>query len=51
MESVPTSLFEVPSINTYSDSFVANILAKFRNDEVGPICRTDSYILLIGSKL
>ena len=45
VESVPTSLFEVPSINTYSDSFVANILAKFRNDEVGQICRTDSNTL------
>ena len=51
VESVPTWLFEVPSLKTYSDSFIINILAKFRNDEVGQIFRTDSNILLIGSMI
>lgn len=36
------------SNNTYSQEYKTNILAKFQNDEISDICRTDEVILKFG---
>ena len=50
VESVPTTLLEVPSFATYNSGFTKYILGKFRNDKIGHICRTDEAILAVGAK-
>ncbi|XP_057316739.1 uncharacterized protein LOC130657748 [Hydractinia symbiolongicarpus] len=47
--SVPLSLLEVKEHDGYNPVFLDRIVAKFRNDSIGKICRTDKTILLIGS--
>ena len=33
------------------EDFIEDIVSKFREDEVGGICRTDIAVLLVGSRL
>lgn len=39
------------SAQNVSDAFKSNILAKFSNDDIGYVCRTDATLTLIGQKL
>ena len=47
--SLPVDLMAVPNNGFISDDFKANILGKFRNNDIGRLVRRDEVILKIGS--
>ena len=47
--SIPISLMEIPKELQFDEDFKLHIISKFRQNEVGKLCQTDSIILQIGS--
>ena len=48
LSSVPVDAFK--SMKTIEDEFTTEILAKFHNEEIGKVCRSDPTIVLIGRR-